>query len=47
MRVQVAGIKSAGKHLQTAGLGLPDCLRKGRENFQPAVGKNKNMNELR
>ena len=47
MRVQVGGIKSAGKHLQTAGLGLPDCLRKGRENFYPAVGKNKNMNELR
>ena len=45
MRVQVAGIKSAVKHMQTAGLGFPNCLRKGRENFQPATGKNKNMNE--
>ena len=32
MRVQVAGIKGAVKHMQTAGLGLPNCL-KGRENF--------------
>ena len=41
MRVQVAGIKSAVKHMQTAGLGLPNCLRKGREISSQQQGKTK------